>query len=109
MVYMTVYGAEAVQVALGVHPLNKNVTRKTYGYCCDSGHYQSERESDREDIYWTILNFQSDNERELSATYETTGPTNRVNYGKPLMIEIADLAGGESTNYRFHVEPMGGN
>src|SRR6476620_8413621 len=88
-----------------------SVTETRFGYCCDSGNYSYEDETEMSSVYWTIVNFDNTiNPSKYHAghyfvAFYSEDRNGMPDKDAPFTVEILDLEGGESSNYGYRMCP----
>ena len=99
-----VTGPDVIDYATDVFP-RADVVMRNYGFCCDSGNFDREHESDREDLFFSLLNWHRDPEKfECEFVEDERG---NPNFKHPVVFRILAEEQPETNVYEYTVYPNG--
>lgn len=99
-----VTGSDVIDYATDVFP-RADVVIRNYGYCCDRGNFERERLGDREDLFFSLLNWHRDPEKFECEFVENERGNPDFKYPVVFRIMAEDLP--ETNVYEYTVYPKG--
>lgn len=91
-------GDDAIEFIFGIH--NGNFQRREYGFCCDTGNFRHESETDREDLLYSLLIYRNQPDRIEFEFVEDSG--GRVDWEHPAIFRF-DVGDAGEPSYREYV------